>query len=95
MAVCRTLKYKIRRENGNEAERMLWAFLRSIRMVEPGTDYRAYMHEDGQTYTHVASFIDSEAEFQHRTAPYTQKFRDSIMPLCEWGPQAENVTAVG
>lgn len=94
MTVSKTIRYKIRKNHDGEAERMLWTFLRTVRMVEPGTDYRVYKHEDGQTYVHVASFVDSEAEFQHRTAPYTQKFRDSILPLCEWGPKAESVTAI-
>ena len=91
----RSIQYRIRADRSAEAERILLTFLRNLRMVEPGTDFRAFQHADGNTYTLLASFVDGEAEFQHRNANYTERFESSIFPLCEWGPQTETLTCLG
>ncbi|MBW3566299.1 MAG: hypothetical protein KY459_16455 [Acidobacteria bacterium] len=90
----RTIQYRVKANRNVEAERILLTFLRNLRMIEPGTDYRAFQHADGNTYTLFASFVDHEAEYQHRNANYTERFESSLYPLCEWGPHTETLTCL-
>ena len=55
-------------------------FVAAIRDHEPETTYEAYRRGDTLSFVHFMAFPDAQAEHQHQTAPYTQRFVELLDP---------------
>lgn len=81
MSVTRSLEYEVFPARVDEAERILWSFLRMVRMNEPTTDYRVFTREDRCLWLHFATFLSHDAMRKHAEAPYTIHFEEAMAAL--------------
>lgn len=59
-------------------------FISDIKKNEPGTlMYKSFQQkEDPEKFIHIMTFVDDNAETNHRQSSYCKYFVDKLYPLC-------------
>ena len=94
MSRIRLARYAISEKSREEAERAIREFVAAIRENEPATEYRAYREAGSNQYLHVMVFPDQASEQKHRESPWTEKFVETLYPLCEIEPVFTDVERI-
>ena len=80
------LRYAIRPEEERAVLAAIEEFVRAVHSTEPLTTYEAYRVQGTYRFTHFMVFPDQEAEANHRQAPYTLRFANTLYPRCAEQP---------
>ncbi|MBI3026773.1 antibiotic biosynthesis monooxygenase [Candidatus Woesearchaeota archaeon] len=77
------VKYKIKKEEINEAKKAIREFINSVLKNEPGTHYYgAYQLNDNVSFVHFMEFRDEKSKKIHENTSYVKKFVSILYPNC-------------
>ncbi|WP_190810454.1 putative quinol monooxygenase [Flagellimonas sp. S3867] len=81
--------YKVKSASVEKVKVIVAKFISEIEKNEPGTLlYKSFQQTDKPThFTHIMSFVDSEAEMLHKKSAYCREFTDVLYPVCEIMPK--------
>ncbi len=90
------VSFKVKKENIEDAKRIITKFINHIKDKEPGTiSYHCYQEKSDETsFIHVMTFQNEEAEETHRHTNYVRRFINELYPLCEMEPEFSELNLI-
>ena len=81
--------YKVKQESIETVKGIVAKFISEINRNEPGTLlYKSFQQTDDPTsFTHIKTFMVSDAEMIHKKSAYCLEFTDVLYPLCKVMPK--------
>lgn len=80
------VRYRVHRDKLEKVKEDVGEFVKAISENEPQTVYEAFQADDTVSFIHMMIFPDTNAEKNHRIAPYTMKFVAALYPNCDEPP---------